>query len=193
VPGLRLGLRCSHGCCLLGAACRAGAWRRGVGRLRVGCFGVGRLDELFGKALVLGACGVKVAFCTLGADAQCVAGLFQSGDAGVGGGGELVECVPVVGADAGGLVGCGGLGVLGSGDGGGFGMACSGGVPLGMPGACLGVGDLAGGVVLGDADIAGRVVAGLADLGGCAGADCVSPARWRRAVRRVRVLGRPCG
>ena len=53
-------------------------------------FGVGGLGELFGKALVLGAGGVKVALCPLGADAQRVAGLFQRSDPGVGGGGELV-------------------------------------------------------------------------------------------------------
>lgn len=55
----------------------------------------------------------------------------------------------MVGADAGGLVGCGGLGMLGSGNGGGFGVACSGGVLLGLLGAYLGFGDLAGGMVLG--------------------------------------------
>jgi hypothetical protein len=49
--------------------------------------------------------------------------------------------------------------VLGSGDGGSFGFARPGGVLLGLPGACLGFGDLAGGVVLGGADVAGRVVA----------------------------------
>ena len=53
----------------------------------------------------------------------------------------------MVGADAGGLVGCGGLGVLGSGDGGGLGLAGSGGVLLGLLRACLGVGDLVGGVL----------------------------------------------
>jgi hypothetical protein len=41
----------------------------------------------------------------------------------------------------GGLVG-GGLGVVGPPDGGGFGLAASGGVLLGLPGACLGGGDL---------------------------------------------------
>jgi hypothetical protein len=35
--------------------------------VRVG-FDVGRLGELFGKALVLGTGGVEVAFCPLGAD-----------------------------------------------------------------------------------------------------------------------------
>jgi hypothetical protein len=53
-------------------------------------FGIGRLGELFGKALVFGACGVEVAFCPLGTDAQRVAGFFQGGNAGAGGGGELV-------------------------------------------------------------------------------------------------------
>ena len=71
----------------------------GVGRLCVG-FGVGRLGELFGEALVFGAGGVEVCFGSFGADAECVAGFFQGGDAGAGGGGELVECVLVVGADA---------------------------------------------------------------------------------------------
>jgi len=54
---------------------------------------------LFGKALVFGARGVKVGFCPFSADTQSVAGLFQRGDAGAGGGGELVECALVVGAD----------------------------------------------------------------------------------------------
>jgi hypothetical protein len=44
---------------------------------------------LFGKALVLGPGGVKVAFCSLGTDVQPVASLLQCGDAGVGGGREL--------------------------------------------------------------------------------------------------------
>ena len=77
--------------------------------------GAGCLGELFGKSLVFDACGVEVGFCSFGADAQGVAGLFQRGDAGVGGGGELVEFALVVGADAGDLVGCGGLGVVGAG------------------------------------------------------------------------------
>jgi hypothetical protein len=70
-----------------------------------------------------------------------------------------------------GLVGCGGLGVLGSGDGGGFGLACWGGVVFGLPGACVGVGDLAGGILAGGADVAVRIFAGLPDFRGCAGAD----------------------
>ena len=89
-----------------------GAWGRCLGRFRVG-FGVGRLGELFGQVPGFGAGGVEVAFCSLGADAKGVAGLFQGGDTGVGGGGELVQCALVVGADAGGLVDGGGLGVLG--------------------------------------------------------------------------------
>jgi hypothetical protein len=47
------------------------------------------LGELFGKLLVLGPGGVKVGVRSLGADPQRVAGFFQGGDAGVGGGGEL--------------------------------------------------------------------------------------------------------
>jgi hypothetical protein len=90
-----------RGRCLLDAARCAGARCRGVGRFRVG-FGIGRLGELFGEAVVFGAGGVEVGFCPLGADAQGVAGFFQGGDAGVGGVGELVECVLVVGEDAGG-------------------------------------------------------------------------------------------
>lgn len=63
--------------------------------------------------------GVEVVFRSLSVGAPGVAGFFQGGDAGVGGGGELAECVLAVGADAGGLVGCGGVGVLGpDGDGG---------------------------------------------------------------------------
>jgi hypothetical protein len=73
-------------------------------------------------------------------------------------------------ADAGGLVGCGGLGVLGSGDGGGFGLACSGGVLLGLLGARLGVVDLAGGIGSGGADFTVCVFAGLPDLCGGTGA-----------------------
>ena len=61
----------------------------------------GCLGESFGKAAVVGACSVKVGFRPLGANAQGVAGLFQSGDACVGGSGELVQCLPVVGTDAG--------------------------------------------------------------------------------------------
>ena len=64
----------------------------------------------------------------------------------------------MVGTDAGGLVGCGGLGVLGSDDGGGLGLAGSGGVLLGLLGACLGVGDLAGGIVAVGANVAVRVL-----------------------------------
>jgi hypothetical protein len=56
------------------------------------------LGELFGKAVVFVVCGVEVGFCPFGADTQRVARLFQCGDARVGGGGELVECVLVVGA-----------------------------------------------------------------------------------------------
>jgi hypothetical protein len=41
------------------AACRTGSWCRSLGRFRVG-FGVGRLGELFCKALLFGAGGVKV-------------------------------------------------------------------------------------------------------------------------------------
>jgi hypothetical protein len=81
----------------------------------------------------------------------------------------LVESVLVVGADAGGLVCCGGLGVLGP-DGGGFSLADSGGVLLGLLRACLGVGDLARGVVTGGADVAVDILAALADFCGCAAA-----------------------
>jgi hypothetical protein len=91
---------------------------------------------LFGKSPVVGACGVKVGICSFGAGAECVSGFFKGGDACVGGGGELVQCLPVVGADAGGLVGCGDLGPV-----------CLLGVVLGLRGACGGVGDLAGGLV----------------------------------------------
>lgn len=112
------------------------------GRFRVG-FGAGCRGELFGKTLVLGAGGVEVAFRSLGADAQRVAGLFEGGDASVGGGSELVERVPVVGPDAGGLVGCGGVGVLGADNGGCLALVGSGGVLLGLLGTCLGVVDLA--------------------------------------------------
>jgi hypothetical protein len=84
------------------------------------------LDELFGKSLVLGAGGVKVGFRSLGADSLRVAGLFQRGDAGVGGGGELFQCVLVVGADTGGLIDGGGVGVLGPSDGDSLGPAGSG-------------------------------------------------------------------
>ena len=62
-------------------------------------------------------------------------------------GGELVECVPVIGADTGGLFGCGGLGALGAGDGGGLSLTCPARIALSMVGACLGVGDLAGDVL----------------------------------------------
>ena len=62
------------------------------------------------KALVFVARGVKVGFCPFGADAKSVASLFQCGDAGVGGRGELLECALVVGANTGDLVGRGGLG-----------------------------------------------------------------------------------
>lgn len=74
----------------------------------------------------------------------------------------------MVGADTGGLVGCGGLGVLGSGDSGCLGLVGSGGVLLGLAGACLGVGDLPGGLGPDGADVAVGVLACLADLGGCA-------------------------
>jgi hypothetical protein len=60
--------------------------------LQVG--GVFRLpvSELIGKALVFSACGVEIGFRSRGSDAQGVAGFFEGGDdAGVGGGGELVE------------------------------------------------------------------------------------------------------
>jgi hypothetical protein len=125
------------------------------------------LGELFGKPLVFRAGGVKVAFRSFGADAQCVAGLFQGGDAGVGGRGELVERVLVVGADAGGLVGCGGLGVLGADNSCGLGLAGTGCLLLGLPGARLGIGDLAGGVVASGAYVAVRVFACLQDFRGC--------------------------
>lgn len=126
---------------------------------------------MFGEALVVGACGVKICLGSLSADAQRVASFLQGGDAGVGGGGELVECVPVVGADTGGLFGCGGLGAFGAGDGGGLGLACPARIALGLVGACLGVGDLAGGVLPGGADIAVGVLSGLADFCGGAVAD----------------------
>jgi hypothetical protein len=71
---------------------------------------------LFGEALVFGAGGVEVGFRSFGEDAERVAGFFQGGDAGTGGCGELIECLLVIGADARGLVGCGGLGVLGPDD-----------------------------------------------------------------------------
>jgi hypothetical protein len=93
-----------------------------------GGFGVGRSVELFGKALVFGAGGVKITFCPLGADAQRVASLSKGSDMSVGCSGELVKRVLVVGADAGGLVGRGGQGVLGSDNGGGLGLAGSDGV-----------------------------------------------------------------
>ena len=41
------------------------------------------MGELFGKTLAFGAAGVKVAFCSLGTDAQCVVGLYKGGDAGM--------------------------------------------------------------------------------------------------------------
>jgi len=126
-----------------------GVVRLGRGGVRVGA---GCLGELLGKALVFGTCGVEVGLCAFGADAQGIAGLFEGGDAGAGGGGELVECALVVCADAGGLVGCGGLDVLG---------ACVVALGLGVPAAldlfgkaCLGGGNAllgagAGGVHLG--------------------------------------------
>jgi hypothetical protein len=52
--------------------------------------------------------------------------LVRARDACRGGGGELVECVLVVGADAGGLVGCRGPVALGAGDGGSLGLAGAG-------------------------------------------------------------------
>lgn len=117
-----------------------------------------------GKALVVDAGRVKVGLGPLNADSQCVPGFLQGGDAGVGGGGELVECVPVIGADTGGLFGCGGLGALGANDGGGLSPACPARIALGLVSTCLGVGDLAGGVLPGGADIAVGVLTGLADL-----------------------------
>jgi hypothetical protein len=67
--------------------------------------------------------GVKVGFRSLGADSLRVAGIFHRGDAGVGGGGELFQCVLVVGAETGGLIDGGGLGVLGPSDGDSLGLA----------------------------------------------------------------------
>ncbi|MGD0608275.1 MAG: hypothetical protein ABSA53_32395 [Streptosporangiaceae bacterium] len=55
--------------------------------------------------------------------------------------------MPVIGADTGGLFGCGGLGALGAGDGGGLSLTCPARIALSMVGACLGVGDLAGDVL----------------------------------------------
>jgi hypothetical protein len=69
--------------------------------------------------------------------------LFQGGDACGGGSGELVQCLPVVSADAGGLVSGGGLGVVRVLDGGDLGPVRLGGVMLGLLGARGGVGDLA--------------------------------------------------
>jgi hypothetical protein len=103
-------------------------------------------------------------FGSLGADAQRVAGSFQGGNAGAGGGCELFEGALVVVADAGGLGGCGSLGVLGAGDGGGLGLAGAFGVLLGRLGAVLGVGDLASGVGASGADVAVRGLAGLPDF-----------------------------
>jgi hypothetical protein len=50
-------------------------------------------------------------------------------------------------------------------------VSCPARIALGLVGACLGVGDLAGGVLPGGADVAVRVLAGLADLRGGAVAD----------------------
>jgi hypothetical protein len=49
--------------------------------------------------------------------------------------------------------------------------ACSGGVLLGLLGACLGIGDLARGILAGGADIAVGDLAGLPDFRGCTSAD----------------------
>jgi hypothetical protein len=51
--------------------------RRRRFRFRFG-FGAGCLGELFRTPPVLGAGGVKLGFCSLGADSQRVAGLLQS-------------------------------------------------------------------------------------------------------------------
>jgi len=50
----------------------------------------GGCGGLLGEPLVRGAGGVEVGFGSLGPDAQCAAGLFEYGEAGVGGGVQLV-------------------------------------------------------------------------------------------------------
>jgi hypothetical protein len=67
----------------------------------------------------------------VGADAECVAGFLQGGDLGTGGGGELVECLLMVGADAGGFLGRCGAVLPGAVDGRGFTFASAFGVLLG--------------------------------------------------------------
>lgn len=96
----------------------------------------------------------------------------------------------MIGADTGGLFGCGGLGAFGAGEGGGLSLACPARIALGLVGACLGVGDLAGGVLPGGADIAVGVLAGLADLFGGAVADA---ACLLLGVGLALVILRPCG
>jgi hypothetical protein len=125
---------------------RVVARARGTGGSAWAVSALGPSASFSARRLLSARAGVKVGLCPFGADAECVAGLFQGGDACIGGGGELVECLPVVGPDAGGFVGCGGLGMVGVLDGGDLGPVCLRGVVLGLLGACGGVGDLAGGL-----------------------------------------------
>jgi hypothetical protein len=145
---------------------------------------------LFGKTLAFGACGIKIGFCSLSPDTQGVAGFFQRGDAGAGGGGELVECSLVVGAHAGDLVGCGGLGVVRAYDGGGLGLAASGGILLGLFRSGGGVGDQAASFGAGGGDVMFRAGAGLLDVGYGVGADlaylfCGSGADFREFALKL--------
>ena len=71
------------------------------------------------EPVVLGAGGVEVGFGSLGPDAQRVAGFFERGKPGVGGGMQFVALALGVGADAADLLGGLGLGAVGALDGGG--------------------------------------------------------------------------
>lgn len=122
--------------------------------------------NLLGEALVLGACGVKVGFGSLGPDAQRLAGLFERGKPGVGGGVQLVALALGIGADTADLVGGLGLGAVSALDGGGFGLLGACGFLLGPAELVGGLHDLAGGLIAGLADLALGGVARLLDVGG---------------------------
>ena len=122
--------------------------------------------ELPGESLVLGAGGVEVGFGSLGPDAQRVAGLFERGQAGVGGGVQLVALALRVGADTASLLGGLGPGAVGPLDSGGLGLLGACGFLLGLAELAPRLDYLAGGLVAGLADLALGGVAGLLDVGG---------------------------
>jgi hypothetical protein len=126
----------------------------------------GCLGELRGESLVLGAGSIKVGFGSLGPDAQGRARLFERGQAGVGGGVQIVALALGVGADTGDLLSSLGLGAVGALDGGCFGLmgACS--FLLSPAELACRFGHLAGCLAAGLADLALRHIAGLLDVSG---------------------------